>query len=542
MKILGIKIIVAAHLHHTGGIVLDTRCFCLPNADRIGIVKDISHLLVNDQINIVSMEVQPNTLYLEFETLSADKESYILERLKNIPDIVAVNPIKLMPHQQNLEQLKAILASVSDGIIAIDDKQRITQYNPAAEKIVRIPARKVIGQLLSEVFPPDIPLMDSLKYGTTYDNREIILENTQSHYLTSGRPIKDGLGRIIGAVAILKDITDVRKLVDSFAGNHQQIFHNIIYRSKSIQKVVKTIKSIATGDSTVMIRGETGTGKELVARAIHATSLRAQNKFVPLNCAAIPETLLESELFGYQGGAFTGADKNGKLGLFEFANGGTLFLDEISEISVTLQAKLLRVLQEGKLRKIGSSGEIPINVRILAATNRNLEEMIAGGRFREDLYYRLNVIPLFIPPLRERSEDIPLLVQSFSQRFSVRLHKTVSTISETAMTKLTQYDWPGNIRELENVIERAVNLISSSTILTKHIYFDYEYSPQPLQSGSAHDKNTIAEIAAQAECEALKNALRRCHTSRSLGEALGISHTSVLRKMKKYGLNFFTNS
>jgi TyrR family helix-turn-helix protein/PAS domain S-box-containing protein len=519
---------------------MNTRCFSLPNVDRVGLVEDISRLLVSAQINIVSMEVQPNILYLEFEVLPKVQENDILEQLKNIPDIIAVNPIKLMPHQQNLEQLTAILASVSDGIMAIDDQQRITQYNPAAEKIVRVPANKVIGHLLSEVFPPDIPLMDSLKYGTTYDNREIILENTRSHYLTSGRPIKDGFEQIIGAVAILKDINDVRKLVDSFTGNHQQVFHDIIYRSKAIQKVIKTIKSIATGDSTVMIRGETGTGKELVARAIHATSLRSQNKFVPLNCAAIPETLLESELFGYQGGAFTGADKNGKLGLFEFANGGTLFLDEISEIAVTLQAKLLRVLQEGKIRKVGSAGEIPINVRILAATNRNLEEMIASGQFREDLYYRLNVIPLFIPPLRERSEDIPLLVQSFSQRFSVRLHKTVSTISETAMSKLTQYDWPGNIRELENVIERAVNLISSSTILTKHIYFDYEYSPKPVQSDPTPDKSTMAEVVAHAEYETLTNALRRYHTSRSLGKALGLSHTSVLRKMKKYGLDFFT--
>ncbi len=516
-----------------------TRCFSLPNVDRIGLVEDISRLLVNAHINIVSMEVQPNTLYLEFETLPEDRENYIVGRLKNIPDIVAVNAIKLMPHQQNLEQLKAILASVSDGIIAINDKQRITQYNPAAEKIVRVPSSQVIGHLLSEVFPADIPLMDSLKWGTTYDNREIILKSTQSHYLTSGRPIKDGLGRIIGAVAILQDINDVRKLVDSFTDNHQQIFHDIIYRSKAISKVAKTIKSIATGDSTVMIRGETGTGKELVARAIHATSLRSNEKFVPLNCAAIPEALLESELFGYQGGAFTGADKNGKLGLFEFAAGGTLFLDEISEMPLTLQAKLLRVLQDGKIRKIGSAVEIPVRVRILAATNRNLEEMIASGSFREDLYYRLNVIPLFIPPLRERSEDIPLLVQSFSQRFSVRLHKTVSTISETAMSKLIQYNWPGNIRELENVIERAVNLISSSTILTKHIYFDYEYSPQRVQPYSGHDDNIMAEAAAKAEYEALTQALRRYHTSRSVGKALGLSHTSVLRKMKKYGLNFF---
>lgn len=520
---------------------MDTRCFSLPNIDRIGLVEDISHLLANAQINIVSMEVQPNTIYLEFGTLPEDKEQCILRRFENIPDILDVNPIKLMPHQQNIEQLKAILASVSDGIIAINDKQRITQYNPAAEKIVRVPSNKVIGHLLSEVFPLDIPLMDSLKYGTTYDNREIILEHTQSHYLTSGRPIKDGLGRIIGAVAILKDINDVRKLVDSFTESHQRVFHDIIYRSKAIQKVVKTIESIATGDSTVMIRGETGTGKELVARAIHATSLRTNNKFIPLNCAAIPETLIESELFGYQGGAFTGADKNGKLGLFEFANGGTLFLDEISEMPLTLQAKLLRVLQEGKIRRIGSAGEIPINVRVLAATNRNLEEMIVEGLFREDLYYRLNVIPLFIPPLRERSEDIPLLVKGFVQRFSLRLHKTVSDISETAMSKLTQYNWPGNIRELENVIERAVNLLSSSIILAKHIYFDYEYSPKLVQVHSDQDKGTIAEIAAQAEYEALTNALRCYHTSRSLGKALGLSHTSVLRKMRKYGLDFFSN-
>lgn len=519
---------------------MNTSCFSLPNVDRIGLVDDISRLLVEAQINIVSMEVEPNTLYLEFETLPEDKEACIIERLKNIPCIVDVNAIQLMPHQQANEQLRAILASVSDGIMAIDDKKRITQYNPAAEKIVRLPYCQVIGHLLTEVFSQELPLMDSLINGITYDNREIILEKMGSHYLTSGRPIKDGLGRIIGAVAILKDIHDVRKLVDSFTGSYQQVFHQIIYQTKAMQRVVKTIQSIASGDSTVMIRGETGTGKELVARAIHAASIRSNEKFVPLNCAAIPEHLLESELFGYERGAFTGAEKGGKIGLFEFAKGGTLFLDEISEMPLKLQAKLLRVLQDGKMRKIGSAEEIQVNVRILAATNRDLEKMVAEGLFREDLYYRLNVIPLFIPPLRERREDIPLLVQEFSQRFSVRLHKTISTISETAMSKLIQYPWPGNIRELENVIERAVNLISSSTILTKHIYFDYEYAPKKIQSHEGSNKSSITEVADQAEYEVLKEGLRHYHTSRALGKALGLSHTSILRKMRKYGLNFFT--
>ena len=522
---------------------MENLCLRLSNIDRVGLVQDISNILAAYNINIVSMEVQPNTIYLEIEQLSGQRKDVLLDNFIKVAQIVNVQEILYMPHQQTVQQLQAVLSTVSDGIIAINYQQQITQYNPAAEKIVHLPYEKVIGQPFSAVFNSGgFPLLDTLKDGLAFDNREVFLQQTKGHYLTSARPIKDSAGRINGAVAILKDIGDVRKIVDSFTGLRKNEFHDILYQSQAMRKVVETIKAIATGTSTVFIRGETGTGKELVARAIHATAPQAQKMFVPINCAAIPEALLESELFGYERGAFTGAEKSGKPGLFEFADGGTLFLDEVGELPLTLQAKLLRVLQERRVRRIGSSQEIPVDVRIIAATNQELEKMVADGRFRADLYYRLNVIPLFVPALRERREDIPLLTRNFFQRFSIRLHKTVSTISETAMTKLIQYDWPGNIRELENVIERAVNLVMGAVILAEHISFDYDFkfaaASQQSQPATKSYGTTITKAVAQVEYDILVQAMRQYHTSRTMGRALGLSHTTVIKKMHKYGLKF----
>lgn len=316
-------------------------------------------------------------------------------------------------------------------------------------------------------------------------------------------------------------------------------FNELFYVSNVMHRVVTMAKVIACGDSTVLIRGETGTGKELFARAIHAESTRANQNFIPINCAAIPDTLLESELFGYERGAFTGASKGGRQGLFELANNGTIFLDEIAELPFSLQAKLLRVLQENKVRRLGGSKEIPVNVRVVAATNRNLESMISTGKFREDLYYRLNVIPLFIPPLRNRPEDIPLLAQFFLRRFSVRLRKQVSTIHDTALYKLVQYSWPGNIRELENVIERTINLVEGPAVMAHHIIFDHDYSPA--QTAAPQELRPLDEILAEVERDVLSKALVQHRTSRQLGAALGLSHTAVINKLRKYGLTPIKN-
>jgi transcriptional regulator of aroF, aroG, tyrA and aromatic amino acid transport len=508
----------------------------IPNIDRVGLVLDISRVLADRGVNIMSMEVELKSTYVETEALPPEVERRIIEDLRRVSQVLDVVPIDFMPHQIRTEQLKTVMASVGDGIIAVDHEARVIHYNPAAEKIVRLPAQEVIGNLLSNILPQDVPLLEVLKSGTVYNNREILLDRTRSHYLSSGRPIFDQRGRIIGAVAILKDISDVRALVYSVTGQLPLTFDQILFESSSMQRVVTLAKTIARGDSTVLIRGETGTGKEIFARALHAASPRAEKTFVPINCGAIPDTLLESELFGYEKGAFTGAIKRGKQGLFEFADGGSIFLDEIGELAPHLQVKLLRILQDGKVRRIGGTREVPVNVRILAATHRNLEDLLQKGWFREDLYYRLNVIPLFLPPLRARKEDIPLLTQVFLNRYAGRLQKPNVTIRETALRKLMEYHWPGNIRELENVIERAVNIMTGPVVLEEHIVLEQGLPPKAEATLPAHAR-PLEEIVAEAERAALAQAMERYPTSRKLGSALGLSHTTVLKKIRKYALH-----
>ncbi|MBP1764297.1 MAG: tyrR [Firmicutes bacterium] len=516
---------------------MDNVCLKIPNIDRVGLVLDISHALAVRHINIISMEVELNIIFLEIENLPDEPKQEVIRALKKIPQILDVYEITLMPHQERAEQLKAVLGSINDGIIAIDNQSFVTQYNAAAQQIVRVPYEKLLGCPITDIFPATTPLMETLKTGIEYNNREIVLEATKSHYLSSGRPLLDQSKRIIGAVAVLRDIQDVRDLVYTVTAQLTFTFDEILFKCNSMQRLIAMAKAIARGNSTVLIRGETGTGKELFARAIHAASPRSKKTFVPLNCAAIPDTLLESELFGYEEGAFSGANKGGKQGLFEFAAGGTIFLDEIGELSAHLQAKLLRVLQDGKVRRIGSNRETAVDVRILAATNRNLEDMIAQNRFREDLYYRLNVIPLFIPPLRERTEDIPLMVQYFIRKFSIRLQKEAIIISDTALDRLMHYHWPGNIRELENVIERAINIVSGPIVLAKHIMLDQmQNAPGPGMISPPSANQTLSEIVDQVEKEVLAAALSQHHTSRRLGAALGLSHTAVLKKLRKYGL------
>ena len=511
----------------------DTLRLKISNIDRVGLVLDISTLLAAHRINIMSMELELNTIYLEIQNFPNSKD--LIAQLMNIPQITAVTPVELMPHQERTEQLRTVLTSVSDGIIAIDKNGYITQYNPAAEKIVRIPAANTIGRHISDVFPADMPLLDALNHGSVYNNREILLDNTQSHYLASGRPMFDHDNNIIGAVAILKDISAVRELVYTVTGQFPVTFNEILFESVAMHRVVAMAKSIALGTSTVLIRGETGTGKEMFARALHAASSRSEKVFMPLNCAALPDSLLESELFGYVDGTFTGAVKGGRPGLFEFCDGGTIFLDEIGEVSAHLQAKLLRVLQDGKVRRVGASRESTVDVRIIAATNRDLESMIINHTFREDLYYRLNVIPLFIPPLRDRREDIPILARFFLHRYAARLNKPATTISEGALRKLAGYHWPGNIRQLENVLERAVNIVPDTLILTEHILFDHEYTSQP-QFPTPSRQQTLDEILSEVERDVLMKALVRYKTSRQLGKVLGLSHTAILKKLHRHGL------
>ncbi|MEG6616416.1 sigma 54-interacting transcriptional regulator [Peptococcaceae bacterium 1198_IL3148] len=515
--------------------------------DRVGMVHDVSNMLSLKNINIASLQVLPNNMYLEIEAVSSAECEQLKKELSQIAAVEMVEYINLMPHEERERKVKAVLDSVSEGIIAIDKNGYINIFNPACEKILKYKAHEVMGRPVSEVLSKDLPMLQSLISGRSYDNKEMIIETPKgrNHYLTTGRPILDQENRILGVVATLKDMSQVRDLVYSITQPSMITFDDIIYGSQEMSQIIKLARKVAQSDTTVMIRGESGTGKELFARAIHMASPRYKKPFVPLNCAALPESLLESELFGYTDGAFTGAKKGGKQGLFEYANDGTLFLDEIGELPPHLQAKLLRVLQDGKVRRIGDRKEISINVRIITATNRNIEAMMEQGDFREDLYYRLNVFPISIPPLKERPSDIPLITHFLMKKYSHRLNKNITGITDTAMEKLINNRWAGNVRELENVIERAINLVENGIIKPEHIILDHDsrYMLSEIKRSAGGEiepiKNqmpTLKEVISDAEMKAIKAALEQCKSIRKAAKQLGVSHTTVLNKMKKLGL------
>ena len=506
--------------------------------DRIGMTLDVLQVVYRYNLNIAAMEVSPGKIFLKIQSCPAG----VLEKLKK--DISALEGVKeqflieLMPYEERERQLKAVMDSVDEGIVAVDARGRINIFNPSAEKILNYRAEEVLGKPVSEVLADDIPMLNSLKTGQGYDNEEIMLKTARgvSNYITSGRPIKNEKDQIVGAVALIKDIKRVLELVYSMTSSPDITFDDILGISDGIEYAKKIARMVANSNSTVLIRGESGTGKELFARSIHRASRRKDGHFVPVNCGALPDSLLESELFGYEDGAFTGARRGGKQGLFRFADGGTLFLDEIGELSPHLQVKLLRVLQEGRIRRIGGTEEIKVDVRIIAATSRNLEEMLEKGLFRDDLYYRLNVVPLFVPPLRQRKEDIPILVESFIKKVSENMGKPVKGITRQAVEKLSSYNWPGNVRELSNVIERAINLVQGGYIEERHIILDTRYAGEEGGESLLKDDRPLRQILQETEKRVLKEAVERLGSSRRVGAVLGISHTAVIKKMKKYGI------
>ncbi len=366
----------------------------------------------------------------------------------------------------NLNETLAILNSVHDGVIAADGDGLITQVNQAAAKKFGI-TEKMVGRNISEVISQDV--LNEIQKNREYIDNEACVRNDlrePCNVLLTAKSIED-MHKEQGKIYIMKSLSDASNIVSKLIheSDYKVGFSDIVGESKAIKDVIELSNKIADSDSTVLIRGESGTGKELFARAIHNASGRRKGPFVAINCGAIPETLLESELFGYEDGAFTGAAKGGKVGKCQLANGGTLFLDEVGDIPIFLQVKFLRMLQERTIEKVGGNKSIPIDIRVVAATNRNLEKMIENNEFRSDLYYRLNVIPLFIPPLRERKEDILIISKSFMDKYSKLLRRNVHDMTPQVKQILMDHAWPGNIRELENTIECALN-VESQEILT----------------------------------------------------------------------------
>ena len=430
-----------------------------------------------------------------------------------------------------------ILDSIVEGVFAVDCDWRITLFNRAAEKITGVPKEEALGSTCRDVFHSNICdnnciLRQSIKNNQPITNKSIYIINANEEQVPisiSAAPLKDEQGNIIGGIETFRDLSELMELRKQL--EKQYSFYDIISKSKSIQKIFDILPDIAVSDSTVLIQGDSGTGKELFARAIHHLSHRKDKPLIVVNSGALPDTLLESELFGYKAGAFTDAKKD-KLGRFALAQGGTIFLDEIGDISPALQVRLLRVLQEKTYEPLGATETVQADVRIIAATNKNLEKLVKKGKFRQDLFYRLNVVSIFLPPLKERKEDIPLLIDHFINRFNKLRNKNIAGVSDEVLGLLMNYDFPGNIRELENIIEYAFILCRDEMIQVFHLpeKFKARYLKSDEKSTAGLTLNDIQKRA--IEQALIRNNWKRLATARELN----IDKGTLRRMIKRFGI------
>ncbi|MDH7605956.1 MAG: sigma 54-interacting transcriptional regulator, partial [Melioribacter sp.] len=436
-------------------------------------------------------------------------------------------------------KLDAIFNSSIEGTFTIDNDWNVTSFNKSAEKITGYKISEAIGKKCWEIFNSSLcrngcHMEQTLKKGKAMIGNELEILHKSGRKIpirVNSNILINNKNEKIGAVETFMDISEIKNLSAHLSEFFK--YENIVGRNKEIKQIISVLESVAQTDSSVLITGESGTGKELAARAIHLNSSRKTGPFIAVNCSAFVESLIESELFGHEKGAFTGAIKT-KIGKFELAQGGTLFLDEIGDLSIAVQTKLLRVLETKEFERVGGNKTIKMDARIIAATNKNLLEEIAAKRFREDLFYRINVIHIHLPPLRERMDDLPLLINHFIEKFNAKFNKNVKQFSSAAYELLMEYSWPGNIRELENVIEHCFVLCTNDII-------DIDCLPKRLRNvqiknnftNDTNIRNSIEETEKELIISTLKkNMWNRTKTAKELN----INPSTLWRKMKKYGI------
>ena len=396
------------------------------------------------------------------KSILLDKNRSMVTFVEKMADLLAAKAVQkeaLINSELSMNEMATVLETTHEGIFAIDGKGYIKHCNNIAEVLIRTTRSDIVGSHISK-FMRGSPAIDILRSGKEYTENEEVYTNERGtyHFIVTAKPFfTDKI--VAGVVISFRDIEEAQKLVYNINTRAlKYTFEDIMGESEAIRKAKNQALITARGNSTVLITGESGTGKEMFAKAIHYSSARAKGPFVTVNCGAIPENLLESELFGYEKGAFTGANDKGKIGKFEYANTGTIFLDEIGDMPLHLQVKLLHVVQNMRFERVGGNRTIIVDVRVIAATNKDLEVMIEDGSFREDLYYRLSVIPITIPPLRDRKSDIKLLMKYFLNKYNTFMNKNIVGFTEEAEQIYLSYDWHGNVRELENAVEYGTNM------------------------------------------------------------------------------------
>jgi len=440
-------------------------------------------------------------------------------------------------NNKDLKFFKVVLSSIADGVFTVDSNRIVTSFNPAAERITGIPSSKAIGKHCSDVFHSDICehclLNETLKTGVEAIDRPVSIINSRGDRIPisiSTAVLKDDNGNVLGAVETFRDLSAIEHLRKEL--NKKYSIEDIISKSPEIHKLFAILPDIAESESTVLIQGPSGSGKELFAHAIHNLSPRKNERHVIINCGTLPQQLFESELFGYVKGAFTDA-KQDKAGKLSQADGGTVFFDEIGDLPLTTQVKLLRLLQQREYEPVGSTAPIKTDIRILAATNRDLKELVAQGKFRDDLYFRLAVVKFTLPPLKDRSEDIPYLVDHFIKTLNARKGKKIISVSPDVMNILLKHDYPGNIRELENIIEYGFVVCHGSIIQIEHLPVEM-YENDSVNNSEFND----AAIEAISEKNQLISVLKKnAGNINRTSDELGIHRTTLWRKLKRFNID-----
>ena len=470
---------------------------------------------------------------LEKERLMNKKDSLVLF-LQGMAELLSAK-IKEHINMKNIteqnNELKQILDCLTEGIIILDREGNIKNHNMNAKRMLSAHNRNISGIHINELVE-NLDISSLKKEGEDFLYYEINLKGAKKQYALFINSIKQD-DEFFGATILIKNVDEVKKII--YMNNYGQInigFDDIIGDADNFVKAKELARQVSTKDADVLITGESGTGKELFARAIHSTSIRCNGPFIPINCAAIPQELLESELFGYERGAFTGAGKHGKPGKFELANRGTLFLDEIGDMPFYLQAKLLRAVEERIIERVGGTNPIKVDIRIIAATNKDLQQMIKTNSFRKDLYYRLNIVPVNIPPLRNRKEDIPLLLDYYFIKYRKLFNISIEGIEENAMTSLVHYEWPGNVRELENLVQYLCCVYTSGNITNAMLQKRIDLSDPKGGGKKANKIIPLEQLEYNAILKAVEHFENTTEGKLKAAKALGIGKSTLYRKLK----------
>jgi len=506
--------------------------------NRVGILRDMLNLLVDYGINVARGEVggeQGNAIYLYCPNLMNLQLQALRPKIEALPGVFEVRKVGLMPSERHSLELNALLGALDFPVLSIDMTGAIVAANRTAAQLLGVRVDEVPGMSLSR-YAEDFDLPELVRANKARING-LRVKIKGDVFLADIAPLQsehDDSEALAGAVLTLHRADRVGERIYNVRKQELRGFDSIFQSSRVMAAVVREARRMAPLDAPLLIEGETGTGKELLARACHLSSPRGQAPFMALNCAGLPESMAETELFGYGPGAFEGARPEGKLGLLELTAGGTLFLDGVGEMSPRLQAKLLRFLQDGGFRRVGSDEEVYLDVRVICATQVDLSELCAKSEFRQDLYHRLNVLSLHIPPLRDCLDGLQPLALHFIDQASRQIGCPLPTLSPQALERLAGYHWPGNVRQLENTLFQAVSLCEGGTVKPEHIRLPGYGAAQPL--GDFSLDGDLAVILGRFEKAVLESLHKQHPSSRLLGKRLGVSHTTIANKLREYGI------